>query len=1020
MTHKFNKVSNFYKTAKVFLLFLFVFSLCSCKMSTVDKYKKYMEKVDNTKYIDEDIIKEKNGKEYIVDKDGKEQEILDNIFDAGVGEVAYFGKIGGAKIPFVVVRRNKDIMEIMSIPKFNLMRKESFASLNKMAIAESYSLLNTVFLKTYFSNEEIENIIPFEYREINLQIEPDKELLSTFDIVYDQNYKDKYANPTILSKILLHENYVNRLYNNTYTEDYGYPNEKNINKIMSSIDNMWNVNVINRAKGISYSYNYSDFVYQTGIDVYEYNTRIEIRLKNIETDAYKRKANGFKHIATGSDLEEKDYGYYYLRDGNIVTDEIIENNNIKYYLSNTGNAIELKNFSIQDFNVTKVLMSDDVIVRDKIISCDEISIGEKGEADFERLYVDVNGIAHKLVSDIKEADISDTVEFGHNFNDTDKPLLWRVVENLGGVYTLILENKLKLDIINTNVEKRDENTYDGRVSSFDNGETWDKSDRRKYLNDIFYNEVFADDEKEIIVSNPLRFESYINENYFSGKGKDVYDKVFIYNENTTEYMKKYSGLFEMLNKKKPSVYNNEDLDLNFSLVDSDMKSIRPWIVVNTSGESVPTEDNNKDFVNIDKNDKETYEIPKASSKLLGLIKLGKYLQFGDKQTNINWKLMAIDGDIAYFKSSQVLDFEKIVESKDKEVKWSNSELRQWLNQTFINKIFSSSEISKLEKIKKKYQYLDSNGNIKEEECEDLITLLNYEEAPIYLITGVNLSNKSFEKIDSIDRKGAAAVISLFDNRSHKFYSVCYKADDVGDSEDGKIEIKANSTDYVGILPVIALKIGKLVDVSINQKIKKSTKDKDELIKEEINSSQFLFKEGLYGDVIKMGKYQNKDLEWVIIDRKRDYALVMAKKSLFADSILGRYGTSSWETSNIREKLNTEIYNDCFSDEEKKRIKPVKLFTEYTESNKRTSQEIPFEFNIIDDETIDYLFLPEEKDISIIVKPPLKTAYNEGEIIWLRNGDINGFYVSNFREVVDLNLVRKTKKYNVRPLMWIKY
>ena len=31
-----------------------------------------------------------------------------------------------------------------------------------------------------------------------------------------------------------------------------------IDRIMSSIDNMWNVNVINRAKGISYSYDYSD------------------------------------------------------------------------------------------------------------------------------------------------------------------------------------------------------------------------------------------------------------------------------------------------------------------------------------------------------------------------------------------------------------------------------------------------------------------------------------------------------------------------------------------------------------------------------------------------------------------------------------------------------------------------------------------------------------------------------------------------------------------------------------------
>lgn len=1020
MIDRFVRLDIFKKTAKVLLLFLFMFFTFSCKNSTDDNINKYNIKVDNTKYIDEDIIKEKNGREYIVDINGKEQEILDNIFDATVGEVAYFGEYGNAKIPFVVVRRNKDFMEIMSIPKFNLMREENiFLSTNKWSIAESFNLLNTVFLKTCFSDKEIENIIPFEYKEGGLQIEPDKKLLEEFSIVYDQNYKDKYGNPTIFTKVLLHENYVNGIYNNTYKNDYYDAFDKTGDKVVAAIHSMWNCEVVKKEKGIMYSFDFKDFAYQTGIDVYEYDSRVELRLKNIETEKYKRKANGFKHIATGSDLEEKDYGYYYLRDGNIVKDEIVENDSTKYYLSNKGKAIKLENFSIQDFNGTKVLMCNDVIVRDKIIRKDDITIEDSENTNGKKYYVDLNGIVHKLVSDIKGADISDTVMFGHKNNDLNEPLLWRVVENLGGVYTLILEEKISLDMVDGNPEKREEETYDGKVSKFDSGKTWDESDRRKYLNEVFYNESFSNSEKEIIVNNPLRAESYINENYFSGKGKDVYDKVFVYNENTTEYMKEYSNLFEMLNIKKPSIYNERDLYFNFSLVDSDLKSVRPWIVVNLSGEDVPEEDKGKSFVDMNADDVETYEIPRIKTKLINGVKLGKYLQYGDKKTSINWSLFAIDGDTAYYRASQVLDFEKIVESKDKEIKWSNSELRQWLNQTFMYKIFSVDEIEKLEKIKKKYQYIDSSGNIKEEECEDFITLLNYDEVPIY--SGVRLSNKSFEKIDAIDRKGTAAVTSLFDNRSHKFYSACYKADDVGNNADGgKIEIKANETDYIGILPVIAINIDKIVDINTNQKIRKNPDKQDEWMKEEIANSQFLFRDGLYGDVIKMGKYQNKDLEWVVLDRVREYALVISKKSLFTDNNLGRYGTSSWETSNVREKLNTEIYNECFSDEEKKRIKPVKLYTEYTESEARSTQEDPLNIYSLDDETIDYLFLPEEKDIKIITKSPLKTAYNDSEIIWLRNGDMNGFFAGNFKEVVDLNISRKGKKYAARPLMWIKY
>ena len=59
-------------------------------------------------------------------------------------------------------------------------------------------------------------------------------------------------------------------------------------------------------------------------------------------------------------------------------------------------------------------------------------------------------------------------------------------------------------------------------------------------------------------------------------------------------------------------------------------------------------------------------------------------------------------------------------------------------------------------------------------------------------------------------------------------------------------------------------------------------------------------------------------------------------------------------------------------------------------------------------------------INIITRPPLKITFNENEKIWLRNGDMNGFFAGNFKEVVDLNISRKGKKYAVHPLMWIKY
>ena len=68
-----------------------------------------------------------------------------------------------------------------------------------------------------------------------------------------------------------------------------------------------------------------------------------------------------------------------------------------------------------------------------------------------------------------------------------------------------------------------------------------------------------------------------------------------------------------------------------------------------------------------------------------------------------------------------------------------------------------------------------------------------------------------------------------------------------------------------------------------------------------------------------------------------------------------------------------------------------------------------------------MFLPEQHDeIHFITKSPLKTIYKEDELLWLRDGDSNGFFVSRFGELEDMDIDRKNNKYNVRPLMWIKY
>lgn len=1010
-----SKISYTIKSIIFLCLFLVVTSITSYGYEPTVKDPLLSESIETDHHESEtnkNHIVNKEGTDYIVDVNGKEQVILNDIKDAAVGEVAYFGHYDKEKIPFVVVRRNNRFVEIMSLPKFNIELDKDVVK--EYDIVEAFYVRDSVLLKKIFNNNEIKKMIPFRVKQKQLGI--DNKLLKEFKIDYDKNLK-KDVNPTILTKILP---------SGEYTSLSGYDDNwitelSEDGKIVgvTEINNMRNCIVKNAIKGITYSYNYDDYVFQTGVDRYKKNSHITLRLKNVESDVYKEKVNGFKHIAEGSDLDIKDFGYYYFKDGQVITKDFLEMDGVKYYLSDNGKAIELKKFKTQKLSGVKVLIYEDVIIKDKIINKDEIATEDTTGLETNRYYVDVNGIVHNLIDDIKNAVTSDTVCFGHKKDNPEEPLLWRVVENNSGVYTLILEHKIKLDIINdlSYRKERSEGVYDGKISVGDSSKSYVKSDRRKYLNEIFYNESFNEGEKELIVYNPIRFESFIGEKNFTPLfyDEDVYDKVFIYTRDTKEYMKTYSSLFEMLKVSKPSIYNDEDLDLNFSLSDSDMRYIRPWVVVNISGENMPPEDNTTNYVGENLN----HDNLSIDYGLLGRIEFGSY---GDYV--LEWRMIAADGDTAYFQATSMVDFERIVESKNKEIKWSNSELRKWLNQVLLNRIFDFSEQMKLEKIKKKYKYIDVNGYIKEEECEDKMTLLSYDEIPIYSGPDFYINHKVTEKINlarengSIDGNEIASATSFFDNTKHKFYSACSEFDEVCDRIVDKVEVKTSTLDYIGVVPVIAIKIDKLKDIKmiVKSSIKKRYKDMDELIKAQTTQVNPLLKDGLYGDVIKFGKYQNKDMEWFILDRRFGYALVMAKESLFTDNNLGRYGLSLWETSNVRKKLNTEIYNECFTDGEKKRIKPVWRETWFSISETKDPDDLTETKR-----TLDYMFLPEQHDeIHFITKSPLKTIYREDELLWLRDGDSNGFFVSRFGELEDMDIDRKNNKYNVRPLMWIKY
>ena len=79
-----------------------------------------------------------------------------------------------------------------------------------------------------------------------------------------------------------------------------------------------------------------------------------------------------------------------------------------------------------------------------------------------------------------------------------------------------------------------------------------------------------------------------------------------------------------------------------------------------------------------------------------------------------------------------------------------------------------------------------------------------------------------------------------------------------------------------------------------------------------------------GDTVTLGKYQDEDIEWEVINRNfviGENKVIVELQSVYALDCLpfNEDGESSWEDSSLREWLNNDFYEEAFSKSEKKEI-----------------------------------------------------------------------------------------------------
>ena len=175
------------------------------------------------------------------------------------------------------------------------------------------------------------------------------------------------------------------------------------------------------------------------------------------------------------------------------------------------------------------------------------------------------------------------------------------------------------------------------------------------------------------------------------------------------------------------------------------------------------------------------------------------------------------------------------------------------------------------------------------------------------------------------------------------------------------------------------------------------------------------------DYIEFGKYNGKNIEWIVLKADKGEALIMSKyvlkSSSFADKDKKALWENWWEISNVKQWLNEEFYSGAFTDEEKEQI------IEKGVVNKE-------KITILDNKEIKKYFGNNGKEI---VKNHTKTMLFPGVID--SNIDLSDGYVPYWTKTDKKNRISSVKgtgelnedgykptnnRIGIRPVIYIKY
>lgn len=102
------------------------------------------------------------------------------------------------------------------------------------------------------------------------------------------------------------------------------------------------------------------------------------------------------------------------------------------------------------------------------------------------------------------------------------------------------------------------------------------------------------------------------------------------------------------------------------------------------------------------------------------------------------------------------------------------------------------------------------------------------------------------------------------------------------------------------------------------------KDFDEVLLDEASVVPATLPDVYPGDVVSFGEYQGQPIEWIVVERDGEEAVLLSKDVLFEQSYNAEEGGTTWEESSLRSYLNQDFYEEAFIKSEQKIIVPSQL------------------------------------------------------------------------------------------------